>query len=104
MRRLGRPWSGAGLLKAHRDSFTEFANFGGRLHLFLCHFDETLPRKWRRHMDQQSKGFRAALVGATAALSILSAIFVAACGAKQPHDFPAMRLTSAPTTDAEPRR
>jgi hypothetical protein len=55
-------------------------------------------------MDHQSKAFRGALIGATAALSILSALFVAGCVAKQPYDFPAMRLTSPPAADAEPRQ
>jgi hypothetical protein len=52
-------------------------------------------------MDQQSKAFRSALIGATAALSILSALFVAGCGVKQSDDFPAMRLTSPPAADAD---
>ena len=52
-------------------------------------------------MDQQSKAFRGAVIGVTAALSILSALFVAGC-AKQPYDFPAMRLTSPPAADVEP--
>ncbi len=55
-------------------------------------------------MDRQSKWFRGALVGAAAALSILSATFVAACSVKQPYDFPAMRLTSPPAADAESRQ
>ncbi len=54
-------------------------------------------------MDQQSKRFRGALVGAAAALSILSGLFVAACALKQPHDYPVMRLTTAPT-DAQGRQ
>lgn len=55
-------------------------------------------------MDQQSRTVRGALVGATAALSILSALFAAACAVKQPYDFPAMRLTSSPADDAQTRQ
>jgi predicted small lipoprotein YifL len=52
-------------------------------------------------MDQQSNAFRGALIGATAALAILSSLFAAGCGVKQPDDFPAMRLTSPPAADAD---
>jgi hypothetical protein len=55
-------------------------------------------------MDQQSKAFRGALIGATAALSILSGMLVGGCAVKQPYDFPAMRLTSPPAADTESRQ
>lgn len=55
-------------------------------------------------MDQQSRTLRGALVGATAALSILATLLAAACAVKQPYDFPAMRLTTPTTADADTRR
>lgn len=55
-------------------------------------------------MDQQSRTVRGALVGATAALSILATLLAAACAVKQPYDYPAMRLTSAPAAGAESRQ
>ena len=55
-------------------------------------------------MDQQSRSVRGALAGAAAALSILSALFVAACAVKQPYDFPAMRLTTPTAADADTRQ
>lgn len=55
-------------------------------------------------MDQQSRTIRDASIGAIAALSILSALFVAACAVKQPYEFPAMRLTSPPGVDGESRQ
>ena len=55
-------------------------------------------------MDRQSRTIQAALIGAIAAISIVSALLVAACGVKQPYDYPAMRLTSAPASDAESRQ
>ena len=56
------------------------------------------------HVDQHSPTVRGALIGAIAAFSILSALLVAACAVKQPYDFPAMRLTSPTTADADTRR
>jgi hypothetical protein len=55
-------------------------------------------------MDQHSPTVREALIGVIAALSILSALLVAACAVKQPYDFPAMRLTTPTTADADTRR
>ena len=55
-------------------------------------------------MDQHSPAVRGALIGAIAAFSFLSAILVAACAVKQPYDFPAMRLTTPTTDDADTRR
>jgi hypothetical protein len=54
-------------------------------------------------MDQQSRSVRRALAGAAAALSILSALLLAACAAKQPYEFPAMRLTTPTASEAETR-
>jgi hypothetical protein len=54
-------------------------------------------------MDQHLPAFRGALIGATAAFAILSALLLAACAVKQPYDFPAMRLTSPTTADAGAR-
>jgi hypothetical protein len=56
------------------------------------------------HMDQHSPAVRGALIGAIGAFSILSALLVAACAVKQPYDFPAMRLTTPTTADADTRR
>jgi len=55
-------------------------------------------------MDEQTQTVRGALAGATAALCILSALLGAACAVKQPYDFPAMRLTNAPASDAQTRQ
>jgi len=55
-------------------------------------------------MDEQAQTVRGALVGATAALCILSVLLAAACAVKQPYDFPAMRLTNAPASDVQARR
>jgi hypothetical protein len=55
-------------------------------------------------MDEQAQTVRGALAGAAAALSILSALLAAACAVKQPYDFPAMRLTSAPASDVQARQ
>ncbi|HKA99920.1 MAG TPA: hypothetical protein VKD02_04060 [Methyloceanibacter sp.] len=55
-------------------------------------------------MDQHSPAVRGALIGAIVAFSILSALLVAACAVKQPYDFPAMRLTTPTTADADTRR
>ena len=54
-------------------------------------------------MNTKAQTVRGALVGATAALSILATLLAAACAVKQPYDYPAMRLTSAPASDAEIR-
>jgi hypothetical protein len=85
-------------------SFTAFANFGGRLGLFFCDSAAKLLLKWRRYMNQQSRTVRGALVGATAALGIMSALLVAACAIKQPYDFPVMRLTDPPAADTQARQ
>ncbi len=55
-------------------------------------------------MDEQAQTVRGALVGATAALCILSALLAAACAVKQPYDYPAMRLTNAPASEVQARR
>ncbi len=55
-------------------------------------------------MDEQRQTVRGALVGATAAFCILSTLLGAACAVKQPYDFPAMRLTSAPASDDQTRQ
>lgn len=55
-------------------------------------------------MDQHSPTVRGALIGAIAAFSILSALLVAACSVKQPYNFPAMRLTTPTTADADTRQ
>jgi len=55
-------------------------------------------------MDHQSGSIRAALDGTTAALCLASTLLVAACAAKEPDDFPVMRLTSPPATSAQPQQ
>jgi len=54
-------------------------------------------------MDRKSGTIRAALVGTTVALCLASTL-LAACAIKQPYDFPVMRLTSAPVSDAQPQK
>ncbi len=51
-------------------------------------------------MDRNSGTMRALLGGTAAALCLASTLLVAACAAKEPYDFPVMRLTSAPATTA----
>ena len=51
-------------------------------------------------MDHRSGTIRAALAGTTAVLCLASTLLIAACAAKEPYDFPVMRLTSAPATTA----
>jgi hypothetical protein len=41
---------------------------------------------------------RALLGGTAAALCLVSTLLVGACAAREPYDFPVMRLTSAPAT------
>ena len=54
-------------------------------------------------MDYKSGAIRAALVGTTAALCLASTLLVAACAVTmEPYDFPVMRLTNPPATDAQP--
>jgi hypothetical protein len=56
-------------------------------------------------MDHKPGAIRAALAGTTAALCLASTLLIAACAAKEPYDFPVMRLTSPPaTTGALPSR
>lgn len=55
-------------------------------------------------MDHKSGTVRAALASTTAVLCLASTLLVAACAAKEPYDFPVMRLTSPPAaTGAVPR-
>ncbi len=49
-------------------------------------------------MDHTSGTIRAVLAGTTAVLCLVSTLLVAACAAKEPYDFPVMRLTSPPAT------
>jgi hypothetical protein len=49
-------------------------------------------------MDHTSGTIRAALASTTAVLCLASTLLVAACAAKEPYDFPVMRLTSPPVT------
>lgn len=83
---------------------------------FVCNWRAMLPAKdvearlvapgllhekaWRRIMDRNSGTMRALLGGTAAALCLASTLLVAACAAKEPYDFPVMRLTSAPATTA----
>jgi hypothetical protein len=53
-------------------------------------------------MEQESRTFRAALVGTTAALCLASTLITGACAVKEPYDFPVMRLTDPPAADAQP--
>jgi len=53
-------------------------------------------------MDRKARTIRAALVGTTTALCLASTLIVAACAVRMPDDFPVMRLTSPPATDAQP--
>lgn len=54
-------------------------------------------------MDRNARAMRAALVGTTAALYLVSTLIVGACAVRmEPYDFPVMRLTNAPATDAQP--
>ncbi len=55
-------------------------------------------------MDHTSGTIRAALAGMTAVLCLASTLLVAACAAKEPYDFPVMRLTSPPASDAQPQQ
>ncbi len=52
-------------------------------------------------MDHNSGTIRAALASTTAVLCLASTLLVAACAAKEPYDFPVMRLTSPPAADAQ---
>lgn len=55
-------------------------------------------------MDHKSGTVRAALASTTAVLCLASTLLIAACAAKEPYDFPVMRLTSPPAaTGAAPR-
>lgn len=54
-------------------------------------------------MDQISRTVRTALVGTTTALCLASTLLFGACAVRmQPDDFPVMRLTDAPATEAQP--
>jgi len=47
-------------------------------------------------MHRTSETKRALFGGTAAALCLVSTLLVAACAAREPYDFPVMRLTSAP--------
>jgi hypothetical protein len=49
-------------------------------------------------MHRTSETKRALFGGTAAALCLVSTLLVAACAAREPYDFPVMRLTSAPAT------
>jgi hypothetical protein len=49
-------------------------------------------------MHHSSGLMRALLGGTAAALCLVSTLLVGACAAREPYDFPVMRLTSAPAT------
>jgi hypothetical protein len=54
-------------------------------------------------MGRKTRAIRAALVGTTTALCLASTLIVGACAVRmEPYDFPVMRLTSPPATDAQP--
>ena len=55
-------------------------------------------------MDHKPGTIRAALAGTTIALCLASTILAAACAVKEPYDFPVMRLTSPPASDAQPQQ
>ena len=53
-------------------------------------------------MGHTSGTIRAALAGTTAALCLASTLLIGACAVRQPYDFPVMRLTNPPASDAQP--
>jgi hypothetical protein len=54
-------------------------------------------------MDRKTRAMRAALVGTTTALCLVSTLLFGACAMKlQPDDFPVMRLTNPPAVDSQP--
>jgi hypothetical protein len=52
-------------------------------------------------MNLRSRILRAALAGTTTALCLASTLLIAACAAKEPYDFPVMRLTSPAPADTQ---
>ncbi len=56
-------------------------------------------------MDQHaSEGIRAAFAGTTAVLCVASTLLLGACAAKEPYDFPVMRLTSPSAVETQTER
>jgi hypothetical protein len=53
-------------------------------------------------MDRKARTIRAALAATTTALCLASTVLFGACAMKlQPDDFPVMRLTNPPASDAQ---
>ena len=54
-------------------------------------------------MDRNARAIRTALTGTVTALCLASTVLFGACAMKlQPDDFPVMRLTNPPATNAQP--